>query len=340
MSKPSRTAKYPFNKGSRILLLDMGLDPVQFLKSAGLPEDLYNLDSPHLTAQQYFGAWNMLEKTLGDFELPLALTKTFPAEAFDAPIFSALCCLDFNTAIRQLKLFKPLIAPMELELDINNKTTSVTIHCEQCTESISRMLCTNEVTFFTRFIRYATRSEIVPLEVETMKSVRKPDEYAKYFGVAVKEGTKNRIVFHSSDAQLPFLTQNNNMWKVFNEDLRKRLADLEGEASTEQRVKSALLELIPSGQVSIEHVADKLAMGKRTLQRKLKDEDVGYQSILNDTRQQLSEHYLKNTSLKSSEIAYLLGFQEISSYYRAFSSWTSMTPDQFRESGSVLSSFH
>ncbi|MCG7584323.1 AraC family transcriptional regulator [Photobacterium sp. OFAV2-7] len=340
MPKSGRAAKYPFNKGSRIFLLDMGLEPVHFLKSAGLPEDLYSRENPQLTAQDYFRAWRMLEEALGDFELPLELTKSFPAEAFDAPIFSALCCPDFNTAIRQLKLFKPLIAPMELELDINEKTTSVTIHCEQCTESVPRMLCTNEVTFFTRFIRYATRSEIVPLTVETMKKVRKPAEYAEYFGVEVKEGTKNRIVFHSSDAQLPFLTENNKMWKVFDEDLRKKLADLEGEASIEQRVKSALLELIPSGQVSIEHVADKLAMGKRTLQRRLKAENIGYQTVLNNTRQQLSEHYLMNTSLKSSEIAYLLGFQEISSYYRAFSSWTNMTPDQFRERGSLQSSLH
>ena len=78
------------------------------------------------------------------------------------------------------------------------------------------------------------------------------------------------------------------------------------------------------------NVAQKLAISTRTLSRKLRDEDVAFREILEETRAALAKRYLAERDLPVSEIAWLLGYVEVSSFTNAFKRWTGMTPRQFR----------
>ena len=120
------------------------------------------------------------------------------------------------------------------------------------------------------------------------------------------------------------------MWRFFEPELRKRLSDLHEEESFTVRVNSSLLELLPSGQATMDAVAKKLAVSKRTLQRRLSEEETTFHDELNRTRERLARHYLSRSDLSGSQISYLLGFEEPSSFFRAFQSWTGQTPKQMR----------
>ena len=96
------------------------------------------------------------------------------------------------------------------------------------------------------------------------------------------------------------------------------------------RVKSALLELLPSGHSSVEAVCDRLHVSKRSLQRHLKNESQSFQTILDSTRSELSLHYLSSSDLRIEEISYLLAYRDPNSFYRAFHGWTGMTPTEAR----------
>jgi AraC-like DNA-binding protein len=91
-----------------------------------------------------------------------------------------------------------------------------------------------------------------------------------------------------------------------------------------------LLETLPAGVSSIEAVAQRLALSKRSLQRHLGDEAVSFQDVLNRVRQELAQHYLINSSISPGEISWLLGFQESNSFIRAFRGWTGKTPGAYR----------
>lgn len=91
---------------------------------------------------------------------------------------------------------------------------------------------------------------------------------------------------------------------------------------------------LPSGLVTVEAIARKLALSKRTLQRRIEVEGTGYQQILNETREALARHYLEKTALPAAEISFLLGFDEPNSFYRAFRTWTGTTPDNVRHAQS------
>jgi AraC-like DNA-binding protein len=108
------------------------------------------------------------------------------------------------------------------------------------------------------------------------------------------------------------------------------LSALDEHANTTDRVRSALLEMLPAGMSSIDAVAQRLAMSKRSLQRHLGDEGVSFQDVLNNVRQELAQHYLTNSTVSPGEISWLLGFQESNSFIRAFRSWTGKTPGAYR----------
>ena len=176
----------------------------------------------------------------------------------------------------------------------------------------------------------ATREEIRPLEVVAPVDLSGQKEYEEFFGVTPKVGKEVAITFSAEDAARPFVSDNPQMWEVFEPALRKRLADLDKDEGFKTRVSSALLELIPSGRTSIDHVAEKLLVSKRTLQRRLKDEESNYQAILNSVREELAMHYLTKSDLSGHQISYLLGFDDPNSFFRAFHAWTGYTPENIR----------
>ena len=91
-----------------------------------------------------------------------------------------------------------------------------------------------------------------------------------------------------------------------------------------------MLELLPGGGSAIDAVAARLSMSKRTLQRRLEEEDENYRALVNGVREDLARHYLTQTELSAGEIGFLLGFEDPNSFFRAFHDWTGMTPEAAR----------
>src|SRR3712207_2118189 len=86
-----------------------------------------------------------------------------------------------------------------------------------------------------------------------------------------------------------------------------------------------------AGQPPTTHdVARELNMSTRTLQRRLADEGVQFQQLLEAVRHEMAKEYLRASSLPLNEIAFLLGYKEASSFHRAFHHWEGLSPGQWR----------
>ena len=86
-----------------------------------------------------------------------------------------------------------------------------------------------------------------------------------------------------------------------------------------------------SGEVSIEGCARYMRVSPRTLQARLKDNDIHFSAVLEQHRLQRAKFVLKNDELSIAEIADLLGYSERTSFGRAFKRWTGLSPQQFRQ---------
>jgi AraC-like DNA-binding protein len=143
----------------------------------------------------------------------------------------------------------------------------------------------------------------------------------------------NAIVVDLATLNKPLSFANTEVVKASETALERYQSNLGDRALTEQ-IAAVLKELLPSGEPRQEDVAQRLNMTLRTMQRRLTEANSCYRDVLNDTRQQLAQGYLASEPQYSvGEIAFLLGFSEVSAFTRAFRRWTGTSPREWRSQG-------
>ncbi|WNZ57468.1 AraC family transcriptional regulator ligand-binding domain-containing protein [Microbulbifer sp. SSSA008] len=327
-----RAAKFLVPPSWKLILHDMNIDTALALAYAGLPADLLQREAVTLSPVEYFRFWCGIDRASKDRPLPLLLAEHLSAESFDPPIFASLCSANLNQALLRIQQYKPLIGPMELHLDITDEYTKLNLECYGSDGNIPEALGLSELIFYIRLARLGTREEIQPLELALPQLPEDQTPYREFFGCSIKQSDRVRICFSAQDAQKPFLTANAPMWDFFEGKLSQQLKDLDSEATMGERVGSVLMELLPAGESSVEAVSERLAISKRTLQRKLGEENQSFQTVLQGVRSSLADHYLAKSSLHLGEISFMLGFKEPNSFIRAYRGWKGMTPLQYRDS--------
>jgi AraC-like DNA-binding protein len=99
---------------------------------------------------------------------------------------------------------------------------------------------------------------------------------------------------------------------------------------THKKTGPAVTSLLPHGGVRADMVAKKLGMSERTLARRLAEEGVTFIEIVQQLKSTLARYYLEDTTMPISQIAWLLGFEEPSSFSHACKRWTGKTPREMR----------
>lgn len=324
---------FSLDVGWQALLKDFGMRPDHVLRRAGLPEDLLSRGGQELSTDDYFRFWRSIEEDAADPMFPLRLVELVSAESFSPPLFAALCSANMMQAVQRLSKYKQLVAPMSLEVTVNQAgDLTVSPHWQVLHAEVPHSLEVAEIAFFLRLARLATREPVKALQVTLTKAptTAYARRFENFFGMTVRQGSNPSISFSAGDALRPFLTTNEGMWRVFEPDLRRRLSELDATATAAERLRAVLLELLPSNAATIEKAAERLGMSKRTLQRRLEDEGANFRALVNETRESLARHYLGSTTMSGGEIAFLLGFEDPNSFYRAFQDWTGQTPDGAR----------
>lgn len=325
---------FSLNLGWKALLKDLGMVPEHVLRRASLPADLLSRGEQRLSTAEYCRFWLAMEEESPEPAFGLRIVEYLSVESFDPPLFAALCSANMMQAVQRLAKYKQLMAPMELEIGIVEAgALMLTPRWLDAQGEVPYSLQVAELAFFVRLIQLATREQVKAchLTLPRAPASSQSKRYQAFFGVPVSVGPSPTITFTAKDALRPFLTVNEGMWRLFEPDLRRRLSELDASATTAERVSALLLELLPSNSATIDEVASRLTMSRRTLQRRLEDEGENFRALLNSTREQLARHYLQHTAMSSGEIAFLLGFEDPNSFYRAFHDWTGQTPERIRQ---------
>jgi AraC-like DNA-binding protein len=323
------SGKYALEPTVRALLLDLGLSPTAVLRRAGLRTDLLSRGHVWLTQDEYFNLWRAVETEAANPDFVLALTEALSPELFAAPVFAALVSPDLTTAATRVAAYKKLMGPVRIELAADDAAMTIRYHWPVDANPPSTLLLA-EVLFWVAMARAGTRQRVIPRRVTVPQAPVNPKAYRAYIGVPVETAPAPSVTFAAADAHRRFVTANDAMWQTFEPELRRRLRDLDLDSTCEERVRGTLLELLPQGRTTMAAVASELAMSTRTLHRRLQDEGTSFQRVLDSTREDLARHYLRDRAMSAPEIAFLLGYEEPSSFYRAFHAWTGNTPDHVR----------
>lgn len=324
----SATSTFAVLPSTTMVLIDAGISPERVLCRAGLPVDLLARGPIRLLAAQYYALWEAAEQEAG-VDLALLVGRLFRVEAFDPVLFAVLCCSNLSAAAARIARFKPLVAPLKIDLGSSSGSMTVTIRWPDGLEPPAS-LAFAELMFWVSLARLATRTFVTPLRVTAPSVPPDPAAYRAFFGAEAEAGADWAVTFSSHDCSRPFLTANDEMWRFFEPDLRRRLAELDANSTTTERLRAALLEALPAGEATVPALSHRLGLSTRTLQRRLGEEGTAFQRVVSETRESLALHYLQRSQLPAAEISYLLGYQDQNSFYRAFRAWTGTTPDSKR----------
>jgi AraC-like DNA-binding protein len=162
--------------------------------------------------------------------------------------------------------------------------------------------------------------------------LRVPADVKAVFTSAIRFGAGvDEIVFPLSARSVPIVNADpylNSFLLRYCEEVIARRRVRQG--TWRLRVENAIAPLLPHGEASVQKVAERLGVSQRTLARRLGDENVTFLEVLNELRLGLARQYLSEDDLKIAEVAWLLGYQEISAFSHAVKRWTGETPTQWR----------
>jgi AraC-like DNA-binding protein len=128
----------------------------------------------------------------------------------------------------------------------------------------------------------------------------------------------------------PFVTHNEEMLEALGTHLDSELKARKANANIGDQVKQTLGRSMAGKRPTLEAVAEELGLGPRTLQRRLTDASLTFQQIVEDTRRELAHHFLKQAAVELNETAFLLGFEDANSFFRAFQIWEGVSPGEWR----------
>jgi AraC-like DNA-binding protein len=126
------------------------------------------------------------------------------------------------------------------------------------------------------------------------------------------------------------VTHNEELLRVIGTQLDSELKSRNTSNSVSEQVKQHLRGLLAGKRPALQEVAQQLGMSARTLQRRLTDAGITFQQLVEETRRELARHYLKQRAVELNETAFLLGFEDTNSFFRAFHDWEGISPGEWR----------
>jgi AraC-like DNA-binding protein len=198
---------------------------------------------------------------------------------------------------------------------------------------VSRFEDRHQVEFWTatvvRMLRNLTGTRVIPQRV-CFAHPRKAGirEMASFFGCELEFGAADdKVLFARSAGALPVLNAdpylNRVLLAICEESLERGSA---ARSSVRTRVENEIATLLPHGKARAALIANRLGMSQRSLARHLADQGASFSELLSTIRRDLASRYLKDENLSISQIAWLLGFQDLGSFSHAFKRWYGTAP--------------
>jgi AraC-like DNA-binding protein len=181
------------------------------------------------------------------------------------------------------------------------------------------------------FCRWVAGREVNPISVAiSYPAPPDPAPYREVFRCPVTFGARQTsMLFALAELRKPLPTSNPVLAELHERYAGEYLKHFD-QAETTYRVREVIIRRLPDGEPRRDQVAKELCMSERTLQRRLEQEEASYLRLLNDTRRELAENYLSRLQLSLAEAAYLLGFSDQSSFFRACKRWFGLPPGKYR----------
>ena len=316
------------------LIEGSGHDPRPLFRKLGIDPAIIRDPTARVSYAKVEAIWTWMSDQINDPCIGLKAEKYWHPSASGALGYAWLASSSLRTAVGRLTRYARLVTEgVQLLTEEDGQTFALIIAFNVGKGDIP-IQADGILAVLTALCRVNYGDGLNPVSVHFSHAKPSCDgEFFAYFKCPVYfDAVDNRLVLpiHAMDEKLP--GANPQLAQLNDRIMIEYLARLHKDNIVE-RVKAVIIDQLPTGSVVDSSVAEALHMNVRSLQRKLQLKGTSFKRILNEVREDLALKYIKDSSLSLSEISFLLGFAETSSFSRAFKRWTGGSPKSYRKAG-------
>lgn len=310
-----------------VSLREAGVDIDSLARRVGI--DPAALDQV-LDAKQAAALLSLASTHLNDSAFGLKTGARLRPELFGVVGFACMSAPTFGRALDRIARYRRITSTDWTDIHQEPGGARLVFHQVDADQPYALQLLDAHLAFIVAFGRRLTGRPLAPQRVRIR--FPRPHYHARYnefLGCTPQfDAPDNELTFENATLELPLVSANSEFFAMFGEKAEELLPGTQ--LAVSERAKAVVRHSLRGELPSVEHVARSLAMSGRTLQRALRDERTSFQKLLDETRLDLARRFLQDPAVSTAEVAYVLGFTNPSSFYRAFKRWTGLRPEAYR----------
>ncbi|MCG7199159.1 AraC family transcriptional regulator [Marinobacter pelagius] len=318
-----------------------GIDTRPILALTGLDPAILDTDDGRINGEQFQHFIHQLVEQADNPILGLETGDFVQPGSYSVLGYITMSCSTLGEAVARIAPFERLVGDMgTTRLSVQGDTLTLTWNCNYEDPLVRPHLVDNVFASWINYARWlADDTTTSPTAVHLRRQSPGPELEAAYqerWHCPVTFGAhEDCITLPKALLEIRLRQPDPLLRKTLEAHALTQLASLETDSDLTTRVKHSIQKQLNHGITRQDLVAEDLGLTSRTLQRKLSQEGVSYQRLLDDVRQQMAEDYLKNTDMAIPDIALRLGYSETTSFHRKFKAVAGKTPGEFRREGGV-----
>ena len=310
-----------------------GGNPDQILRAVGLDRAIISDEERFIPSSTFARLLEECARSTSDDCFGLHFGERYNPEDIGALVYVVLnsptMAAALENAARYMRLHNEAA---KIESSIEDSLFCMRIRLIRLGLKAPRQLHEYSMALALNTIRMLAGTRWTPREVQFAHDApHDSSEHVRFFRAPVSFGCPfNAFVIDREFLERQVPAANPRLYKVLKQFLDHVLNQIPAENGLLATVRMAIAELMRDGVPKLLRVAAKMATNPRTLQRQLSEYGVDFKELVDNTRRLSAINYLRHSTNTLTEIAFLLGYSEVSAFNRAFKRWTGSTPLNFR----------
>lgn len=307
----------------------LGVSYEQFVKSSQLPVNIINEKS--ISLETYVTIWHNYSSLVSNIESSIIKMATgFDVTQYPPTIMAAYYAPNYMECLKTICKYTKLCPPLKIVIE---EEDNIGITVSSCFNNIALpdLMAGSTLAFLIEIGRLGTGEVITPLALYTTIKDSNSQELSHYFNCPVLYGSEmNKLLLKKEDGYRVFNSYNAELIELVVPQLDKQIGNSTS-PNTLEIVQWHIKRNLTRNEAGIEQISKELMLSSRTLQRQLKTLGTTYNLEVKKVRMELAKQYLKEERLSNKEIAFLLGYSDENSFYRAFKKWEKTTISEWKK---------